>query len=98
LIWIQLEKAMHYSDKIREFVITDFLFGDGASLKDDTSFLETGIVDSTGILELITFLEQTFGIKVNPEEALPENLDSVAKAAAFVQRKLAAQPETCSSM
>lgn len=82
---------MNYTKQIREFVIENFLFGDGASLKDDDSFLETGIIDSTGMLELIVFLEQTFGTKVEPEEMLPENLDSVNRASAFVARK--AKPE-----
>ena len=80
--------ATNYTKVIREFVIENFLFGDGALLEDDKSFLNNGIVDSTGMLELITFLEQTCGIKIEPGEMLPENLDSVTRAAAFVARKV----------
>ena len=77
---------------VREFVISNFLYGDGAPLQNETSFLESGIVDSTGILELMMFLETTFHIKVLPEEMIPENLDSVARVARFVARKLCSVP------
>jgi len=78
---------MNCATQIRDFVVANFLFGEAAELRDDSSFLDTGIVDSTGILELITFLEGTYGIKVETEEMLRENLDSVNNVAAFVQRK-----------
>jgi len=80
---------MNYTNEIREFVINNFLFGDEASLQDDKSFLDSGIIDSTGMLELIMFLEQTYGIKIELEEMLPENLDSVNKVAAFLAKKQA---------
>lgn len=80
---------MNKTQQIREFVTNNFLFGDGAALQDDKSFLDSGIVDSTGMLELITFLEETYSIKIEPEEMLPENLDSVNRAAKFVETKLA---------
>jgi acyl carrier protein len=74
---------------IREFVVGNFLFGqNGHQLADDQSFLETGIIDSTGVLELVAFLEQHFNVTVGDRELLPENLDSVANAARFVARKL----------
>ena len=66
----------------------NFLFGDGASLKDDTSFMESEVLDSTGVLELVTHLETQFQIKVQDSEMVPENLDSVNRAAAFVARKV----------
>jgi len=72
---------------IRAFVITNFLFGESGSLQDDTSFMGGGIIDSTGILELVMFIEETYQLKVEPEEMLPENLDSVNRVAAFVTRK-----------
>ena len=78
---------MNHAEEIRDFVVTNFLFGDASSLQDDTSFLESGIVDSTGMLELIMFLEETYDIKIEPEEMLPENLDSVNKAVQFLGRK-----------
>lgn len=80
---------MQHTRNIREFVINDFLFGDAAALEDDKSFLDSGILDSTGMLELIMFLEGTYNIKIQPEEMLPENLDSVNRVAAFVERKMA---------
>lgn len=73
---------------VRQFVISNFLFGeDNGSLTANESFLESGIIDSTGVLELVSFLEQTYGIKVRDEELVPDNLDSLQKVAAFVQRK-----------
>ena len=62
---------MDQAKEIRGFVISNFLFGDASVLQDDKSFLESGIVDSTGMLELIMFLESTYGIKVEPEEMVP---------------------------
>ena len=73
---------------IRQFVIANFLFGeDNGSLKADESFLETGIIDSTGVLELVAFLESTYGFRVRDNELTPDNLDSLDKVAAFVLRK-----------
>ncbi len=80
---------MNYAVAVRDFVITNFLFGEGNSLQDDTSFLESGVIDSTGILELILFLEQTFEIKVLEQDTVPENLDSVNRVARFIESKLA---------
>ncbi len=80
---------MNHAEEVRQFVISNFLFGDAASLEDDKSFLESGIVDSTGMLELITFLETAFGITIAPQEMLPENLDSVNRVMAFVAKKQA---------
>lgn len=82
------------ADRIREFIINNFLFGQqAAALDDQQSFLDTGIIDSTGVLELVSFLEQQFGIAVDDRELLPENLDSVANVARFVERKVAAANE-----
>jgi acyl carrier protein len=75
--------------KIKTFIIENFLFGNADGLNDDTSFLEEGIIDSTGVLELITFLEEEFGIKVEDEELIPENLDSLNNVNAFLQKKAA---------
>ena len=79
---------MEHKQAIREFVIENFLFGEANGLKDDTSFLEEGIIDSTGILELVTFLEDEFSITVEDEELIPENLDSIGNVANFIQRKI----------
>ncbi len=74
--------------KLRSFVSSNFLLGKSASeLGDDDSFLESGIVDSTGILEFVGFLQETWGIEVADEELLPENFDTVRNLTAFVLRK-----------
>ena len=79
---------MDNSSKVREFVVENFLFGDGEVLKEDTSFMEEGIIDSTGILELVFFLEETFSISVEDDELVPENMDSLRSIAGFIDRKL----------
>jgi acyl carrier protein len=79
---------MSFVSEIREFIIENFLFGDGDRLGDDTSFMEEGIIDSTGILELIMFVEKTYGLKIEDDELIPENLDSLQNIASFLERKL----------
>jgi len=79
---------MSHINTVREFIIENFLFGDGQQLQDDTSFMESGIIDSTGILELITFLEEKYGIKIEDDELIPENLDNLQNVAGFVDRKV----------
>jgi acyl carrier protein len=74
--------------KTRNFVVENFLFGNANGLADDTSFLEAGILDSTGVLEVVAFLEQQFGVRVDDDELTPENLDSISSIGAFVSRKL----------
>ncbi len=84
---------MSMERKIREFILDNFLFSDDQSLLNDTdSFLQKGILDSTGIMELIFFVENEFGIKVEDEEMVPENLDSVTNIVAFVSKKTEAGP------
>ncbi|MAE29637.1 MAG: acyl carrier protein [Planctomycetota bacterium] len=74
--------------ELRGFVVENFLFGQGGdTFTDEDSFLQKGIVDSTGIMEVIAHLEETYEITVEDEELLPENLDSVARLASFVRRK-----------
>ncbi len=74
---------------IRAYILGQFLSGAEASgLKDDQSLERTGIIDSAGMLELIMFLEETFGFTVEAEEALPSNFDSVNALVAYVGRKL----------
>lgn len=83
---------MNYDKEIKAFIIANFLFGDEAALTDDTSFLDSGIIDSTGVLELIAFLEQHCGVKIHEHEMVPENLDSLSRIRQFVARKLAPEP------
>ncbi len=78
-------------DKIRDYIIENFLFGDAEPMSDDgMSLLDEGIIDSVGVMELVAFLEADFGISVGDEELVPDNLDSVANLIAFVDRKRAA--------
>lgn len=77
-----------FAEPIRSFILNSFLFGQSDfPLGGDDSLLEEGIMDSTGVLELISFLEQQFGIQVEDRELVPENLDSLNRLTAFVQRK-----------
>jgi acyl carrier protein len=80
---------MKYESEIRKFIVDRFLFGDGNELESEASLLETGIIDSTGILELIDHLEEHYGIKVNDDELVPENLDTIASICAFLGKKTA---------
>jgi acyl carrier protein len=75
---------------VRNFIIENFLFEEDENLRENTSFLENGIIDSTGILELVTFLEETFEITVEDEELIPENLDSISNVVRYIQTKLGA--------
>ena len=79
---------MDNSSKVREYVVENFLFGDGEVLKEDTSFMEEGIIDSTGILELVFFLEETFGISIEDDELIPENMDNLQNITRFIDRKI----------
>lgn len=79
---------MDNSSKVREFVVENFLFGDGEVLKYDTSFMKEGIIDSTGILELVFFVEEIFGFSVEDDELVPENMDSLQNITRFIDRKL----------
>lgn len=74
-------------EQLRSYIVDNFLFGDDDGFDDSISFLDTGMIDSTGILELITFLEEQFTIKVRDDELTPENLDSINNLLAFLGRK-----------
>ena len=77
---------------VKQFVVDKFMFGQGGDkLSRDASFLEGGMIDSTGVLELIMFLEEKFRVKVGDDEMLPENLDSIRAIGAFVSRKTGAR-------
>lgn len=76
--------------KIRDYIARNFLFSDqGYGYGDEVSFLEEGIIDSLGIIELVSFVEKEFAISVSDSELLPDNFDSVAKLSAYVSGKLA---------
>ncbi len=80
-------------EPLRRFITEKFLFGQGNGFQDHDSFLELGILDSSGVLELIRFLEQHYGIRVADEDLIEENLDSIDNLCQFVGRKLAAAKE-----
>jgi acyl carrier protein len=79
---------MVMEEKLRTFIQNNFLLGDkNRAIKKDESFLQNGIIDSTGVLELVNFIEETNKIKVEDEELVPENLDSIQNLIAYIQRK-----------
>lgn len=78
---------MTTAERIRHFIGTNFYVPDPAALKDDSSFLDLGVIDSTGVLEVVGFLEQEFDVKVDDMEIVPENFDSIANLVRFVEQK-----------
>jgi acyl carrier protein len=77
--------------RVRAFIEENFLFREDISqLADSDSLLENGVMDSTGILELVAFLESDFSIQMSDAEIVPDNLDSIAAIATYLERKLAA--------
>ncbi len=78
----------NYEAELRQFIVENFLFGkEDAPLANGDSLLELGIIDSTGVLELVSFLEQKYGFTIQDEELVPENLDSIDRLVQFVRRK-----------
>ncbi len=76
---------------IRDFIAVNLLYStEGFAYADDVSFMQEGIVDSLGVVELVEFVNKQFGITVAQQEVTPDNFDSVAKLAAFVRAKQAA--------
>lgn len=82
------EQQIDFRPQIIEFINRNFLMNSHAvRYSNDDSFLEKGIIDSTGVLELVSFIQQEFGIQINDEDLIPENLDSVNNVAAFVKKR-----------
>ena len=78
---------MTAKEQIRTYILENYLFSnDPTALADDDSFMELGIIDSTGMLELIAYLEETFGIKVKDSDMLPANLDSLNRLESYIRR------------
>jgi acyl carrier protein len=79
---------MQVKEQIREYILKNYLFSaDAAALQDEVSLIQGGVIDSTGVLELIMFLQEQFRIEIADEEMIPDNLDSVRNIVAFVARK-----------
>ncbi len=80
---------MKSEQTIKNFIIDNFIIDDNPDqLENDQSFLESGIIDSTGILELVSFIEEHYNIKIEDEELIPDNLDSVNNVVIFINKKL----------
>jgi acyl carrier protein len=80
---------MDIKAQVRQYIAKNLLFSDnGFAYTDDASFLEEGIVDSLGVMELVLFIEEKFEVKVQDEELTPDNFDSVNKLASYIQRRL----------
>jgi len=80
---------MALNDELRKFVIDNFLFGKPyEGFADDDSFIEHGIIDSTAVMELIAFLEERYRIKLQDQDLIPENLDSIKGLARFVESRV----------
>ncbi len=83
---------MSEETKIREFLSESYLISEDDQLQDADSFIEKGVLDSTGVLELVAFIEEAFAVSVEDAELVPENLDSINLVANFVRRKMASAP------
>ncbi len=85
-------KIPSIESEIRQFLAANFFLGDDPSeLGGSASLIEAGVIDSTGVLELVGFLEETFGVRIQDDELVPENLDTIDNIVAFVSRKRAAE-------
>ncbi|MCY2954887.1 MAG: acyl carrier protein [Planctomycetota bacterium] len=79
-------------NEVRQFVVENFLYGqDDGAIQRDSSFVDNGVIDSTGVLELVAFLEKTYGIKVEDGEITPDNLDSISRVARYIEQKRASR-------
>lgn len=89
---MQIRNDEDVRKKLISFIKEKFLVGDSTQIPaNDDSFLEKGIIDSTGVLELVSFIEETFDIKVEDEELIPDNLDSLDKLTIYIKKKI----QTC---
>lgn len=79
---------MQIENEIRKFIMENFILDGEVNLSEDDSLLEKGIIDSTGVLELVSFIEATYQFKIKDEELVPENLDSIKNILQFIQNKL----------
>ena len=82
---------MNIKEQLKEFIVTNFMVEIDGNFSDEDSFLENNIIDSTGVLELVMFLEENYDIKVEDEELIPENLDSFNNLNQYIERKLASK-------
>ena len=81
------EAQLTVDERVRKFIVENFYVTDPSDLADDVSLINSGLVDSTGMLEVIAFLEAEFGIRIGDQEMIPSNLETVRRITAFVERK-----------
>ena len=82
-----MSESIQYSETIKQFIVDNFLFGDATKLSVDTPLFEKGIIDSTGILELVAFIEDNFKVTVGDDELIQDNFSSVNSMDKFLQTK-----------
>lgn len=82
---------MNYTEKVTDFIVENFLFGDKDRLKNETLLFEEGIIDSTGVLELVSFIEENYNTSVSDEELVQENFASINSISKFLQNKLSSE-------
>jgi acyl carrier protein len=80
---------MSISEQVREYIKDNFLYGSADEIGDKDSLLDAGVIDSTGAMELVSFIETKFSVAVSDSDLVPENLDSIAAITEFITRKLA---------
>lgn len=83
-----MKDKVSIAQQVRQYIAENVLFDDGDTLDENVSFQESGILDSTGFLGLITFVETTFDIEISDDELDPENLETLSKISGFIERKL----------
>jgi len=79
---------MDIKQQVREHIVTNILLGDDTAFDGDTSLHESGILDSTGFLDVVAFIEEQFGVEISDDELDPENLGSLNRMASFIERKM----------
>jgi acyl carrier protein len=79
---------MELESKIREFIVNNLYYSEDSFIGDEDSFLETGVIDSMGVMELVAFVQKEFGVEVVQKEIVVENFDSIRKLANYLRRKL----------
>lgn len=83
-----MDQSLNYLETLKEFIIDNFLFGDSIKLTNDTHLFEKGIIDSTGVLELVAFIEDNFKVSVSDEELIQDNFSSLKAIDIFLQSKI----------
>jgi acyl carrier protein len=86
------EACLAIEAQLRSYIDTNLVYSDELPYKDDSSFLEEGLIDSMGVMELVSYVQSQFGMTVEPSEITPDNFDSIDRLASFIRRKLCLSP------